>query len=134
MIFASTQTKFDDLCTPAQIYVVTSLLGIVIYIMNMNILKHLLTSTISIVIHILFMLVWTYGLNILCKYKIGKVLAWFIALIPIILIVMSGLVFVYIINKLDINQLGQHRLLKQGNLWVNNDDDDIEGLNNSCNN
>lgn len=125
MSIVTTQKKFNNLCTPAQIYVVTSLLGLIIYIMNMNILKHLLTSTLSIVIHILFMLLWTYGLNILCKYKLGKVIAWFIALTPIILIVIYGLLFVHLTNTLDmIDKVDQH----------DDDDDDgeIEGLKNQC--
>ena len=80
-----------DLCTPAQIYMYVSFFILFVmlfynYVGNVNIfclgnLSCDVNNNIIFVIKIIYILFWTWLLNIICRYG-GEVLSWKILLIP----------------------------------------------------
>ena len=96
--------KLKDLCTPALVYFVLSILGlIVIFFQNMGhrheyhlgTFKTNVPSTILVfVVKLIYILFWTWILNLICKDG-NKELAWFLVLIPFILLfILVGLFMV----------------------------------------
>lgn len=82
------------LCKPAQVYLILSLIGLVIYIISMlNIHDTILETepegegihhyTLNgLVINIIFTIIWIYLLNYICQFKYGVKISWFIVLLP----------------------------------------------------
>lgn len=98
-------TKLSQLCTPAYVYFIISVLAIIIAaIQNMgNNKKYTLgsfscnvPSCIAIfAIKIVYILFWTWILNLICKDG-HKGIAWFLVLLPFILLfVILGLAMMY---------------------------------------
>jgi len=96
--------KMKDLCTPALVYFVLSVIGIVACIMqnlgNRNVYRlgsysTRCSSTMSVFIaKIIYILFWTWVLNLICRDGHSGI-AWFLVLIPFLLIfVMLGLFMV----------------------------------------
>ena len=82
------------LCKPAQVYLILSLIGVVLYVISMldvhdKILQaepegegiHHYTMG-GLLLNILFTIVWVFLLNYICQFKYGKKIAWFIVLLP----------------------------------------------------
>tara|TARA_B100001287_G_C22392391_1_gene393965 strand:+ start:145 stop:603 length:459 start_codon:yes stop_codon:yes gene_type:complete len=82
------------LCKPAQVYLILSLIGVVLYVISMldvhdKILQaepegegiHHYTMS-GLLLNILFTIVWVFLLNYICQFKYGKKIAWFIVLLP----------------------------------------------------
>jgi hypothetical protein len=86
--------KLRDLCTPAFLYFVISILGLILVIIqnlgNINILSlgHLNASvpntTVVFIVKFIYILFWTWILNLICKDG-HRGIAWFLFLIPFIL-------------------------------------------------
>ena len=86
---------YNKLCSPAQLYFVLSSLSILALLIqnfseprkykvgrySVN-LKH--NNLLFFVFKIMYMLVWTFLLNQLCKYGYGSI-SWFLVLLPFIL-------------------------------------------------
>jgi hypothetical protein len=96
--------KLKDLCTPAFIYFVLSMIGIIFSVIQNFGSKHTykmgmfvanVPSTILVfVVKIVYILFWTWILNLICKDGHNEI-AWFLVLIPFILLfVIMGLVMV----------------------------------------
>lgn len=86
---------FKKLCTPAMLYFIISAIGVFfIGIMNLNGDDNTLcigsyrcsvfSKTIIILLNVIYILFWTFTLNLFCKNDY-KELSWFIVLVPIIL-------------------------------------------------
>jgi len=97
-------SKLKDLCTPAFIYFVLSMIGIIFSIIQNFGNKHTykmgmfvarVPSTILVfAVKIIYILFWTWILNLICKDGHTEI-AWFLVLIPFILLfVVMGLVMV----------------------------------------
>ena len=93
--------KIKDLCTPAFVYFVLSIVGIIACIMqnlgNRNVYRlgsysTRCNSTLSVfVAKIIYILFWTWILNLICRDGHSGI-AWFLVLIPFLVIfVMLGL-------------------------------------------
>ena len=93
-----------ELCTPAYVYFVLSVIGIIASVIQNMGNKHKyklgmfeanVPSTILVfVVKIVYVLFWTWILNLICKDG-HKGIAWFLVLIPFILLfVIMGLVMV----------------------------------------
>lgn len=98
-------TKLSQLCTPAYVYFIISVLAIVIAaIQNMGNNKKYTLGTFScnvpsclavFIIKIIYILFWTWILNLICKDG-HKGIAWFLVLLPFILLfVILGLAMMY---------------------------------------
>ncbi len=84
-----------QLCTPAFIYFVLSMIGIIAsVIQNMGnsdvyslglMHAHVPNTTVVFIVKIVYILFWTYILNLLCKDGHGEI-SWFLILIPFILL------------------------------------------------
>jgi len=74
--------KFSDLCTPAALYLVLSVISTIIIIFARF-------RFISIVIKILFVLAWTWVLNFLCKKGLTGI-SWILVILPYL--IMFGVV------------------------------------------
>lgn len=74
--------KFKELCTPAMIYFVISVVAILVALLN-----HIKME--AVLIKAVFVLFWTYVLNFLCK-KGYKSVSWFLVLFPYILLLAAG--------------------------------------------
>jgi ABC-type sugar transport system permease subunit len=105
-----------------------SVVGLFMYIVNM--LEHAdkLKSTLSIVIHTIVALIWTCILNWICKMKYGKKIAWFLVFLPLLLFLILFAIVYHMIVNTNLSKGDLQDLIKQAK-----DDDDIEGLKNSCN-
>lgn len=91
------RSSFDiyNLCTPSMLYFIISLFGLVIIafqnfkdknklcIGNMN--CNVGDNTIVIIIHALYILLWTFILDLMCKNGWGD-LSWFLFLLPFIVL------------------------------------------------
>ena len=97
--------KLGQLCTPALVYFVISMIAIVLVIMQNlsdNSKLHLgnfscrVPSTFMVLaIKVVYILFWTWVLNLICKDG-HKGIAWFLVLLPFILLfVILGTVMVY---------------------------------------
>jgi hypothetical protein len=67
--------NFSKLCTPALIYLVIAVIGILMAIKR--------TGILSGVVSLIFVLIWTWFLNFLCK-KGYKVVSWLLLFLPFI--------------------------------------------------
>ena len=72
---------FKDLCTPAHLYLVLSVIAIIIGIFHKF-------SAMAILVKMFFVALWTYLLNFLCRKGLS-VVAWIFVLLPFIAIVSS---------------------------------------------
>ena len=83
-----------NLCKPAQVYLVLSLISVLFYLISMSDVNnkvleaepdgegiHQYTSG-GLVVNIMFTILWIYLLNYICQFKYGKKIAWFIVLLP----------------------------------------------------
>ena len=88
-------SKLKELCTPAFIYFILSVIGIVVSVVsnlgtgsNMYTLGHLsipVSSTLLIfIVKIIYVLFWTWILNLMCKDG-HREIAWFLVLLPFVL-------------------------------------------------
>ena len=95
-------TKLSQLCTPAYVYFNISILAIVIAaIQNMGNNKRYSVGLLStdvpntffiFIVKIIYVLFWTWILNLICKDG-HKEIAWFLVLIPFLLIfIIIGLI------------------------------------------
>jgi hypothetical protein len=98
-------TKLSQLCTPAYVYFIISVLAIVIAaIQNMGNNKKYTLGSFScnvpsclavFIVKIVYILFWTWILNLICKDG-HKGIAWFLVLLPFILLfVILGLAMMY---------------------------------------
>jgi len=98
-------TKLSQLCTPAYIYFIISIVGMVIAaIQNMGDNRHYRLGMFScavpsclmvFAVKVIYILFWTWVLNLICKDG-HKGIAWFLVLLPFILLfVILGTVMVY---------------------------------------
>ena len=96
--------EFKKLCTPAYIYLVLSIIGLIFSLMQNFGSKHTyklglfiarVPSTLLVfVVKIIYVLFWTWILNLICRDGHTGV-AWFLVLIPFILLfIIVGLVMV----------------------------------------
>jgi len=67
---------FTSLCTPAKIYVILAVTGIISLVLNS-------VSLLSILINIIVIPIWTMLLNWICN-KGYTVVSWFLLLLPLI--------------------------------------------------
>ena len=100
--------KLKQLCTPAFLYFVLSMLGVLVSVVqnlgnsrryNLGMLSSRVPSTFLVfLVEIIYILFWTWVLNLMCKDG-HKEIAWFLVLIPFILLfllqgsMMSGSVY-----------------------------------------
>ena len=85
--------KFNQLCTPAAFYLVISLLGFLIMliqnlgnrdIFSLGLFSCKVSSTIMVLLfNLVYILFWTYVLNLICKDGYTK-MSWFLVLLPFI--------------------------------------------------
>ena len=86
------EKKFYSFCTPAQVYLVFSIILMIITSISAK------PSIKYIVIHTLYIMFWTLLLNFICYMGYHSV-SWFILLLPIIFVGMA--LFVIGIDKMD---------------------------------
>jgi len=105
--------KLKELCTPACLYVTLSMFALLVSVFqnlgnsrrfNLGMLSARVPSTLLVfVVNLIYILFWTWVLNLMCKDG-HKEIAWFLVLIPFILLfVIMGLVmfipfFLYCMN------------------------------------
>jgi len=87
-------SQLKDLCTPAAVYFMLSMLGLIVVILhnlgntdilNFGTFKTKVPNTAAILISkFIYILFWTYILNLICKNGHSEI-SWFIILIPLIL-------------------------------------------------
>jgi len=97
-------SKLKDLCTPAFLYFILSMIGLIAVIFqnlgNKNVYNlgsfsaKVPNTTLVFIVKFIYILFWTWILNLICKDGHSGV-AWFLVLIPFILLfVIMGLVMV----------------------------------------
>ena len=91
--------NLSDLCTPAQIYFVISLITLVLAV-----IKKFNIS--SILYKVVFMFAWTWFLNFLCS-KGYKSVSWFLVLLPFVIMALGIIMVVGSASK--VNQQQQQR-------------------------
>ena len=72
---------FKQMCTPAQVYLVIAVLAGLLALLNRN-------SVATVVVNLLFALVWTFMLSWLCKQGYEN-LSWFLVLLPYIILLLG---------------------------------------------
>lgn len=75
--------EFKELCTPAKIYFVLAILAVLMALYNR-------VSIGAVFVKLVFALIWTYILSWLCKKGMSG-LAWFLVLLPYVLILLVAL-------------------------------------------
>jgi len=73
--------EFKELCTPAKIYLVLAIIASI-----MALYHHV--GVVAVLIKLIFAFIWTYILSWLCKKGLSK-LAWFLVLLPYVLILLA---------------------------------------------
>ena len=92
--------KFSYLCTPAALYLFLSAISILLIVITKF-------KPVSILIKILFVLAWTYILNLLCK-KGFTMISWILVLLPYL--IMFG-VMAMIFEFLKTGQLNSPQMI-----------------------
>jgi hypothetical protein len=91
---ASLYDKYEKLCSPAQLYVWWSILGIVLSLLTILItgdnMKHVSIAIIVYAIMTAFTLGWTWLLNLICKDGHTDI-SWALVLVPHIIIMLGSL-------------------------------------------
>ena len=93
-----------NLCTPAHIYLILSIIGLIVIIFQNygNVDKYCLgymscdvpNTTLVLTIQLLYVLFWTWVLNLICDAG-APIVSWFLVLFPIILsFVLIGLMMI----------------------------------------
>lgn len=84
----------NNLCMPAKVYLVLSIISIILYMISMyNVHDTIIEADPDgegveqytqhgFIMNIIFTIVWIVILNYICKFKYGKKIAWFIVLLP----------------------------------------------------
>ena len=126
---ASIKKDFTKLCTPAQFYLVTSLFGIVLYLVNMIEHKDIMKTTFGIVLQSVLLIIWTCVLNWICSLKHGNKLAWFLVLLPIILVIILLIILYTMMDKVDLSKEELIEILEQDD---REEDDKEEGFCGDC--
>ena len=83
---ASGSNSFTSLCTPAMVYVVLAIISILMMIGSASIM--------SMIGKLFFVALWTWFLNFLCKKNLTGI-AWFLVLLPFILI---ALIMLFVVD------------------------------------
>ena len=91
--------NLSELCTPAQIYFVISIITLVLAV-----IKKFNIS--SILYKVVFMFAWTWFLNFLCS-KGYKSVSWFLVLLPFVIMALGIIMVVGSASK--VNQQQQQR-------------------------
>jgi uncharacterized membrane protein len=125
----SMKHSFHKLCTPAQFYILTSLVGLLAYLVIMLEHKDKMKTSLGIALQTVIVLAWTCVLNWICKLKHGNTFAWFLVFFPFILFIIFLILLIYIVDKADLSSEDLHEIM---DAEKDNKEDDIEGLNNSC--
>ena len=86
-----------DLCTPAMIYFVLSVITIILAIMKRMSLMSITTKS-------FFVLLWTWFLNYLCS-KGYATISWFLVLLPFIMIAVSVVLSMEMFNMVSRGQM-----------------------------
>lgn len=86
--------RFKELCTPAMLYFVLSMVGLILVIFqnlgNRNVYTlgsysaQVPDTTLVFIVKLIYILFWTWILNLMCKDGHSEI-AWFLVLIPFIL-------------------------------------------------
>jgi len=96
--------KMKELCTPAFLYFVISIVGLIILVIqnlgNHNVYNlgsfsaNVPNTTIIFIVKFIYILFWTWFLNLICKDGHSGI-AWFLFLIPFILLfVIMGMIMI----------------------------------------
>jgi hypothetical protein len=78
---------FNELCTPAKVYFVFAVIS------NIFAFYQGETSFMSILINIIFVLIWTYILGWICK-KGFNLVSWFLVLAPLLILPIFLIIFI----------------------------------------
>ena len=84
------EKEFSKLCSPAKLYLVITVIGIVLSLFNK-------ISVVAVLVKAIFALFWTFVLNWLCE-KGYKTLSWILVLLPFIIIIL-GMFEIYNFSK-----------------------------------
>jgi len=94
--------SLKQLCTPAWIYFVLSMIAILIlFVQNLgnknkfqigNVSCYVTSTTLLFIVKIIYVLFWTYVLNLICKDGYPS-LSWFLVLLPFIAFLLLILIF-----------------------------------------
>ena len=94
--------KLKDLCTPAFIYFVLSMIGLILMVVqnlennqryNLGTFSSRVPNTTMIFIFkIIYILFWTWILNLICRDGHAEI-AWFLVLVPFILVFVMMILF-----------------------------------------
>jgi hypothetical protein len=79
--------RFNQLCTPAKIYLILSMIGVILTLYEGT------TPFISVLINIVFVLLWTYILGWICK-KGFNIISWILVLGPLLFVPIVLLMFI----------------------------------------
>jgi hypothetical protein len=103
---SSLYNKFEKLCSPAQLYVAVSLVGLLFTILTSlftaNSAMHASASMIVYGIVAAFVLGWTWILNLICKDGHTNI-SWALVLVPHI-VVMLGTLSLLLTKKIKMNE------------------------------
>jgi hypothetical protein len=94
--------KLKELCTPAFVYFVLSVIGLILIIVqnlgnnnmyNLGTFSSRVPNTsVIFIVKILYILFWTWILNLICRDGHANI-AWFLVLVPFILVFLMMIMF-----------------------------------------
>ena len=130
--------EFNNLCDPAQFYLVLSIISGLIYLAKMLDQTNHVNTVSGIFIQVCIVLIWSCVLNWVCRLKYGEKIAWFLVFLPFILIVLILIIIYHAIDTMNLNKGDLQELLKisenqvKKNKLDEDDDNLIEGSCSSC--
>ena len=98
------QKQFNKLCTPSQFYLVLSIIGLVVYLINMLEHKNKMNTASGLVMQTIIVFVWTYMLNWICSAKHGEQIAWFLVFLPLIIFLGILIVVYHMTDHMDLTK------------------------------
>lgn len=124
---ASSKKAFKKLCGPAQFYLVISLFGLLIYLIQMLESKNKMNTVMGFSLQVFVIVFWTISLNSVCMLKYGNKIAWFLVLLPIIFIFTMLIIVYHAIDTMGLTKEDIHKMIHGGkmNRGYNYEDDDL---------
>ena len=87
-VISNSSSSMSSLCTPAMVYIVIAIIGIMMSAFHNF-------QPLSLLMNVIFVIVWTWFLNFLCT-KGYTGISWFLVLLPFILLLLAGVIMLEI--------------------------------------
>ena len=123
---ATMKKQFHKLCSPSQFYLILSLIGLVMYLVNMLEHKNKMNTASGLVMQVVVVVIWTCILNWVCSVKYGEKIAWTLVFLPFIMFIGILIVIYHMMDEMDLSKEDLQEMVDDAK--KEDDDSELEEL------